>query len=88
MYFTAMKQECLARTRVTYHACSSSRKASELQKWGQLLKRTVYNYSLRLFQMVGHEALDEIITPLLEKLTPEKEDVLAGLCEIMKQNSR
>lgn len=38
--------------------------------------------------MVGHEALDEIITPLLEKLTPEKEDVLAGLCEIMKQNSR
>ncbi|KAL6728600.1 hypothetical protein Aduo_010358 [Ancylostoma duodenale] len=41
-----------------------------------------------LYQMVGHEALDEIITPLLEKLTPEKEDVLAGLCEIMKQNSR
>ncbi|KAK6016166.1 HEAT repeat protein, partial [Ostertagia ostertagi] len=41
-----------------------------------------------LYQMVGHEALDEIITPLLEKLTPDKEDVLDGLCEIMRQNSR
>uniref|UniRef100_A0A0K0DKM4 TOG domain-containing protein n=1 Tax=Angiostrongylus cantonensis TaxID=6313 RepID=A0A0K0DKM4_ANGCA len=41
-----------------------------------------------LYHMIGHEALDEIITPLLEKLSPEKEDVLAGLCEIMKQNSR
>ncbi|VDM51837.1 unnamed protein product, partial [Angiostrongylus costaricensis] len=41
-----------------------------------------------LYHMIGIEALDEIIAPLLEKLTPEKEDVLAGLCEIMKQNSR
>ncbi|KJH53105.1 HEAT repeat protein [Dictyocaulus viviparus] len=41
-----------------------------------------------LYQMVGHEALDEIITPLLEQLTSEKEDVLDGLCQIMKQNSR
>lgn len=41
-----------------------------------------------LYQNVGHDALDDIITPLLEQLTPEQDHILEGLCEVMKQNSR
>ncbi|CAI5445400.1 unnamed protein product [Caenorhabditis angaria] len=41
-----------------------------------------------LYHVVGNEALDEIICPLLENLTPEQDHVLAGLCDVMKQNSR
>ncbi|CAB3402031.1 unnamed protein product [Caenorhabditis bovis] len=41
-----------------------------------------------LYHVVGNEALDEIITPLLESLTPEQDHILAGLCDVMKQNSR
>ncbi|CAD6185730.1 unnamed protein product [Caenorhabditis auriculariae] len=41
-----------------------------------------------LYHVVGNEALDEIITPLLEKLTPDQDHILQGLCEVMKQNSR
>ena len=39
-------------------------------------------------QSVGHEALDSIIMPLLEGLTPDEDYVLDGLCEVMKQNSK
>ncbi|CAI4227723.1 unnamed protein product [Auanema sp. JU1783] len=41
-----------------------------------------------LYHTVGHAALDEIITPLLEQLTPEQDHILDGLCEVMKKNSR
>lgn len=41
-----------------------------------------------LYHVVGNEALDEIICPLLEQLTPEQDHILAGLCDVMRQNSR
>lgn len=41
-----------------------------------------------LYRVVGNEALDEIICPLLEELTPEQDHVLQGLCEVMKQNAK
>ncbi|PAV83070.1 hypothetical protein WR25_02598 [Diploscapter pachys] len=42
----------------------------------------------KLYLSVGHEALDSIIMPLLERLTPDEDYVLDGLCEVMKQNSK
>ncbi|CAJ0934035.1 unnamed protein product, partial [Mesorhabditis belari] len=42
----------------------------------------------RFYSNVGNDALDEIIAPLLEKLTPDQEAVLDGLCAVMRQNSR
>ncbi|CAL2035321.1 unnamed protein product [Caenorhabditis brenneri] len=41
-----------------------------------------------LYHVVGNEALDEIICPLLEELTPEQDHILQGLCDVMRQNSR
>uniref|UniRef100_A0A8R1HWX1 TOG domain-containing protein n=1 Tax=Caenorhabditis japonica TaxID=281687 RepID=A0A8R1HWX1_CAEJA len=41
-----------------------------------------------LYHVVGNEALDEIICPLLEQLSPEQDQILAGLCDVMRQNSR
>ncbi|CAI2349719.1 unnamed protein product [Caenorhabditis sp. 36 PRJEB53466] len=41
-----------------------------------------------LFHVVGNEALDEIICPLLEELTPEQDHILAGLCDVMRQNAK
>uniref|UniRef100_A0A1I7UWW1 TOG domain-containing protein n=1 Tax=Caenorhabditis tropicalis TaxID=1561998 RepID=A0A1I7UWW1_9PELO len=41
-----------------------------------------------LYHVVGNEALDEIICPLLEELTPDQDHILQGLCDVMRQNSR
>ncbi|CAJ0577070.1 unnamed protein product, partial [Mesorhabditis spiculigera] len=42
----------------------------------------------RFYLFIGNDALDEIIAPLLEKLTPDQEYVLAGLCSVMEKNSK
>ncbi|CAP33490.1 Protein CBG15268 [Caenorhabditis briggsae] len=41
-----------------------------------------------LYRVVGNEALDEIICPLLEELTPEQDHILQGLCDVMRQNAK
>lgn len=50
--------------------------------------RSILVYMFFVFKNVGNDALDEIIAPLLEKLTPDQEAVLDGLCAVMRQNSR
>ncbi|GMT19301.1 hypothetical protein PFISCL1PPCAC_10598 [Pristionchus fissidentatus] len=40
------------------------------------------------YNNVGNEAYDEVIAPLLEKLTNERDNVLDGLAAVMRGNSR